>query len=444
MHKINISDLTISSTRQRREFDATAIVELADSIAENGLLHPIVVRIVPHTPMKNAFDYHHELVAGERRIKAIQHLWAMGLPIICNQDPFEEGFLPCLSLGELTDLEAEEAELEENIRRADLTWQERALATKRLADLREKQAIARGESIPSNVDIGKEVHPNYSTVADAGNRTRIERLMADNLDDPDIARAPSLDEAYKIAKRKEGERKNAKRAEEIGRQAHSDRHTLIRGNCLEVLRDYPPTFDVILSDPIYGMGADEFGDSGGRATGEHRYADSYDNWKTLMLDFAPLTFQVTKPQAHCYLFCDIQNFHELKILMEFAGWKVFRTPLIWFKPTAMRAPWPFNGPQRKYELVLYAVKGDKPVTAMYGDVLSYIPDANLGHQAQKPVLLFTDLLKRSAQAGDHILDAFCGSGPIFPAGHSLGCKVTGIEMEDISFGIAAKRLEELK
>jgi len=32
-------------------------------------------------------------------------------------------------------------------------------------------------------------------------------------------------------------------------------------------------FDVILTDPPYGMGADEFGDSGGLTEGAHAYKD---------------------------------------------------------------------------------------------------------------------------------------------------------------------------
>ena len=35
----------------------------------------------------------------------------------------------------------------------------------------------------------------------------------------------------------------------------------------------------------------------------------------------------------------------------------------------MRAPWPDSGPQRKYETLLYAVKGKRPVLKMAGDVL---------------------------------------------------------------------------
>ena len=106
-------------------------------------------------------------------------------------------------------------------------------------------------------------------------------------------------------------------------------------------------------------------------------------------------FLLAKAQAHCYIFCDIDWFAAWKDGMRDAGWKVFRTPLIWHKPQGFRAPWPDKGPQRQYETILLASKGDKPVNSMKGDVLTHTPDKNLGHSAQKPVGLYTDLLSRS-------------------------------------------------
>jgi len=126
------------------------------------------------------------------------------------------------------------------------------------------------------------------------------------------------------------------------------------------------------------------------------------------------------------------------------GWWVFRTPLIWYKKAGMRAPWPQHGPQRKFETILYAVKGKRPVNLVTGDVLDYAPDSNLGHAAQKPTALFEDLLRRSVKPGDSVLDPFCGSGPVFPAAHALKCRATGIELDTASYGIGVKGIEALK
>jgi site-specific DNA-methyltransferase (adenine-specific) len=160
--------------------------------------------------------------------------------------------------------------------------------------------------------------------------------------------------------------------------------------------------------------------------------------------FIPESFRITKPEAHLYCFCDIDNFDLMKVSFGAAGWSVFRTPLIWYKKSGMRAPWPFEGPQRKYEMLLYAIKGKRPVLKMAGDVFDFPPDANLGHAAQKPVALFEELLSRSILPGQSVLDPFCGSGPIFAAGFSLKACVTGIELDQASYGIAIQRIEGLR
>ena len=110
----------------------------------------------------------------------------------------------------------------------------------------------------------------------------------------------------------------------------------------------------------------------------------------------------------------------------------------------MRAPWPEHGPQRKYETILYAVKGKRPTLKLAPDVLDFPPDSNLGHAAQKPVALFEELLRRSVQPGNSVLDPFMGSGTIFAAAHVLKCRATGLELDQASYGIAVKRIEGLK
>jgi site-specific DNA-methyltransferase (adenine-specific) len=109
----------------------------------------------------------------------------------------------------------------------------------------------------------------------------------------------------------------------------------------------------------------------------------------------------------------------------------------------MRTPWPEHGPQRKYQLVAYAVKGNRVVNHIAPDLVSYPSDDNLGHAAQKPVALYDDLLRRSIRPGDSVLDPFCGSGPIFPAAHALKCYATGIELAAASYGVSVQRIAAL-
>ena len=176
----------------------------------------------------------------------------------------------------------------------------------------------------------------------------------------------------------------------------------------------------------------------------HFYGDSYEEWTQLMNAFPALAYRMAKPEAHVYAFCDIDRFAELKETFRMSGWWVHRTPIIWHKPAAPRVPWPEHGPQRKYELILYAVKGHKRTNVIAPDVVSFNTDENVGHPAQKPVALLVDLLKRSVKPGDRILDPFAGSGSIFPAAHELKCIATGIEQDAAAYGIAVKRVKGLK
>ena len=431
----NCSEIVISEKRQRRVFDEGKHVELCDSIQNPaiGLMHPVVLRVE---------DGKKILVAGERRLRAFNDSHELGVIVYHAGQPVPLGQIPYTDLGEMDRLDAWEAELEENIRRVDLTWQEKAAATQELMELRQAQAEKKGAPAPTVTTLSQEL----TGKADGSQRGRVksELIVARHLDDPDVAKAPSLEKAAKVIQRKEQQRRNETLAASIGAVSATERHQLHNADSEVWITTCPQgIYDVILTDPPYGMGADEFGDSGGMAEGAHGYADSAETFLNILKWLPAELYRVTKPQAHAYIFCDFGWFNDLSRTMVTAGWKVFRTPLLWHKPAGFRAPWPDMGPQRRYECILYANKGDKPTQKMGGDVLTYATDDNLGHAAQKPVALYTELLSRSVVPGDSVLDLFCGSGPIFPSAHSLKCRATGVEMAPASYAIAAKRLKEL-
>lgn len=434
IHRIPVSELHIPEDRQRKEHAPEAIIELGDSIDCYSLLHPLVIR--------KDDQERNTLVAGWRRLNAIRYLWETGREVRCGLEKFPEGQLPCNYLGEIDPVDAFAIELEENIKREDLSWQDRAVAMKRLQEVRSAQAARRGEPPPTVKQLAEEVR---GSSAGSQDMTRQELIVSQNLHRPEVAKAKTVKEAYKILKRAEETEKNAELGERLGKTFSAADHCLIRGNCIEAMEAMGDgTFDVILTDPPYGIEAQDFNDSGGKAAGGHFYDDSCEAWQPLMTSFADVSWRKTKEAAHLYAFCDIQNFGELKLVLEMRGWNVFRTPLIWVNPGGTRAPWPEHGPQRKWQAILYAVKGKRPVTRLYSDVLTYPSEENLGHPAQKPVGLYKDLLNRSIRPGDLVLDPFCGSGPIFPAAHELKVKAIGIEKDAAAAGIAAKRLEGLK
>jgi len=438
LHVLPADEIAVKPNRQRRELDQTKILELAASIGQNGLIHPIVVRSV---------NGEYTLVAGERRLKALEHLWFLGSEVTYSGKVIPEGQVPCSFLGEIDPIDAEEIELEENIRREDLNWKERADAVARLAALRTAQAKRANLPAPSVADIAEEVSGHRE--GDYQGDVRKDIILGNALKDPEAAAAldgaTNRNDAFKRLKRHEEARRNAALGAAIGATFSAQMHSLQKGDCLQVMSEMPAeAFDAICTDPPYGVGANDFSDSGGKVTGSHNYDDSEEYWRKLATACASAFYRLAKAQSHAYIFCDIDRFGELRQLFTEVGFKVFRTPLIWYNPGAIRAPWPEHGPWRRYQCILFAIKGNRPVTRLYGDVLTYSPDSNLGWAAQKPVALISDLLNRTVRPGDTVLDAFAGSGSIFPAAHALKCKATGIEIDEVAYGIAAKRLKELE
>ena len=119
--QIEISKINRSAYNPRRVFDDTKIAELAHNIREQGLLQPITVR-----PIANGY----EIVCGERRWRAFQWNIVHGYT----------GYLtmPCI-VREMTDDEAFDAAITENLQRQDVEPMDEAIAFNQLLD--------RGQSI---------------------------------------------------------------------------------------------------------------------------------------------------------------------------------------------------------------------------------------------------------------------------------------------------------
>lgn len=106
--KIKIDEVRPNPYQPRKEFDQTGLQELADSIKENGVFQPILVR-------KSLSGY--ELVAGERRLRASKLAGLKEIPVIIK---------------DFGDKEMMEISLLENIQRKDLTPIEEASAYEQL------------------------------------------------------------------------------------------------------------------------------------------------------------------------------------------------------------------------------------------------------------------------------------------------------------------------
>jgi len=108
--KVKISKVGPNKDQPRKQFEEDALMELADSIRQFGIIQPLIVQ------EKNGF---YEIIAGERRWRAAKLAGLKEVPVIVK---------------EYTDLEVVEISLIENIQRESLNPIEEAIAYKRLLE----------------------------------------------------------------------------------------------------------------------------------------------------------------------------------------------------------------------------------------------------------------------------------------------------------------------
>lgn len=101
--KLNILDIEPNKEQARKQFDEAALSELADSIAQHGVLQPLLVRPI--------LGGGYQLIAGERRWRASRIAGLTQVPVVIK---------------ELSDDEAAVISLIENLQREDLNPVEEA------------------------------------------------------------------------------------------------------------------------------------------------------------------------------------------------------------------------------------------------------------------------------------------------------------------------------
>lgn len=107
---IEISKITRNPNQPRKNFDETALQELADSIRQNGVLQPILVRKIGGK---------YQIVAGERRYQASKLAGLKEIPAVVR---------------DIDDKEVFQLALIENLQRSDLSPMEEAKGYRQLID----------------------------------------------------------------------------------------------------------------------------------------------------------------------------------------------------------------------------------------------------------------------------------------------------------------------
>lgn len=405
---ISIDSIIINrSERQRR--DLTDIEELADSIARIGLIHPIVV-----TPEL-------VLVAGERRFTAITSLGWTSVPAQFTTD--------------LSELELGIIELEENIKRQAISWQDEALAVDKFHRLRlqqdpeqtlEKTAQELGQSQPNitkKIAVAKEIQrgnglvqnaDKLSTAINITSREQSRRLASIGTINTNLL-DDFTGEETQVAERKV---------------------PLLNTDFIEWADAYcERPFNLLHCDFPYGVDMHKSGQGANQEFGS--YHDSADVYWQLLDCLGRNMDSLVAPSAHLIFWFSMDYYHDTVEALARMGWRVNPFPLIWWKsdntgviPDAQR------GPRRVYETAFLASRGDRKLTPR-GAVSNLYAHAGRGkelHMNEKPVPMLSHFLSMLTDEYTHFLDPTCGSANAVKAAQALGASsVLGIEKNEEFF-----------
>ena len=153
INQLKISSIKPNKSQPRKQFNAEKLQELKDSIRAKGIIQPVVVR-----PTEDGY----ELIAGERRFRAIQELGYEKIPAIIKN---------------VNDADSLELALIENIQREELNPVEEAHA---YMELLEKFNF-------SQDDISKAVGKNKSTVSNSLRILTLPKLIQEYISENNLS-----------------------------------------------------------------------------------------------------------------------------------------------------------------------------------------------------------------------------------------------------------------
>jgi len=449
-------------TRQRKHIDVSDLVE---SIQLHGVLNPVIV----------TRDF--VLVAGERRTAACKQL---NLPV------------PVRFLDSLDEIELQLIELEENVKRSDLTWRDHVAAVGRIHQLytsrnptwtHEKTASAIGVtrgSITQILRVFKDL--DNPAIADATRfmaayniLSRIDaRAGADVLSellefDPSVgpAEATAADMATEgssapvegssalaegspatgpFVARAEGPSVPAEGSPVAPAAAGAVGAPILQADFMTWAPAYTgPKFSFIHCDFPYGI--DVFAGERMRLSGFGFYDDSPELFTNLISCLCENLHRIMKPSGHLMFWFPMQRYTLVyEMFKKLAPQLVLSpVPLIWVKSdNAGVAPDPRRGPRQIYETALFGHSGDLPIVRVVSNVFSHPTDKEL-HPSTKPEPMLRHFFQMFVDSSTSMLDPTCGSGAALRAAEALGAKnVLGLEIDPVHVSNAKSALRRAR
>ena len=423
--KIPTADIEI--VNPSANVDEETLQNLTDSIREQGLSHPVIVR-----PANTLGKY--ILASGEKRLLAFRRLeW---LEIEADVRKIDER-------------KGKEIRLHENLKRFNLPWYEQVVLVKELHDLRQEEhgQAALGRPVKeapkgwSIRDTAEELGVGIGPLSeDLGLARALEK-------DPSLAKVSDKKTAIRIMRI----RINQYEAEEhAALPVSGERAGLVDqvffGDSADVLKQLPSSsIDHCITDPPW-----------------IKYFDPRLTIDKRTLPVFRELYRVLKANAMLYIFAghddvvyysgydtvdpiDPSRTLHIKGELDKIGYSVSSTPIMWQKLKSlsrrgMRA-WEYA---RDFEFIIVAAKGSPTLTSIgqLSSVKSFdiVPPVSMVHPNEKPVALIQDLLADCSYEGNIILDPFGGSGVLGAACKGTGRHFVVIERERDVYEKICKRL----
>ena len=191
---VKLTKVEPSREQPRKQFDADALQELAESIKQFGVLQPLLVQ--------KKEDYY-EIIAGERRWRASKLAGLKEVPVIVK---------------EFTEQEAVEISLIENIQREDLNPIEEAMAYKRLME----EFHLKQDAIAERVSKSRTAVTNSMRLLKLDDR--VQQMLIDEMISTGHARAllavENPEEQYNLAQRIFDEKLSVRDVEKLVKNLH--------------------------------------------------------------------------------------------------------------------------------------------------------------------------------------------------------------------------------
>ena len=427
--KVFVDNIIITEDRWDREVNNDD--DLKGSLEEFGIIEPIVI------------TEKMELVCGFRRLTFIKELmkegkWNSGLKNNEVDIFFKE---------DLSTYQRKAIELEENIRRKNLTWSERDLQTSELHKLKigEKGEKTAGRTAMdkggwSQEDTGLLINQSPATVSKS-------LTIADALrKNPSLANEPSRKAALAKIKREKMQLVRRQLAEYASKNTHD---MFMCGDCRELIKGIPDeSIGLLLTDIPYDIEVEKTYSNSDRMKDENTSFVDGDGVEILQ-EIKNDIFRVMVPGSHLYFFCGFDQAQSIREIFQ-GDFRVRHLPIIWNKVHRGYTPTPDFMIPRNYEICVFMTKGtrgfnlDSPLARDWSDVWTY-PKVSSGKKVginEKPTSLLKDIVSLSSDKGEIVLDIFCGTGPTIEAAFLKDRIGIGFDINEEALVIAKCRVEE--